>query len=205
MLRALEETENALVAYRAQQQRLVKLADQARESTRAAAIARTRYREGLADFLALLDAERTQLQAEDAVAQAEAGVFTSVVARLQVARGDSGVGAGGCTGALVHGCTGAGARVPGAACTVLSARGVHDCGRAGAQCGRPGAASAARQVALIRESSFGSGRTADLAGRRVKRLDAEGRRARHSARSRSSHQYAFQSLADLATCDERRE
>jgi multidrug efflux system outer membrane protein len=80
VLRALEETENALVAYRDEQERLVKLADQARESTRAAAIARTRYREGLADFLALLDAERTQLQAEDAVAQAEAGVFTGVVA-----------------------------------------------------------------------------------------------------------------------------
>ena len=80
VLLALEETENALVAYRSQQQRLVSLTDQARESTRAAAIARTRYREGLADFLQLLDAERTQLQAEDAVAQAEAGVFTSVVA-----------------------------------------------------------------------------------------------------------------------------
>ena len=80
MLRALEETENALVAYRAQQQRLVKLADQARESARAADIARVRYREGVADFLELLDAERTELQAQDAVAQAEAGVFTSVVA-----------------------------------------------------------------------------------------------------------------------------
>jgi multidrug efflux system outer membrane protein len=80
VLRALEETENALVAYREDQERLVKLADQARESARAASIARTRYREGLADFLSLLDAERTQLQAEDAVAQAESGVFTSVVA-----------------------------------------------------------------------------------------------------------------------------
>ena len=80
VLRALEETENALVAYREEQERLVKLADQARESGRAAAIARARYREGLADFLALLDAERTQLQAEDAVAQAESGVFTAVVA-----------------------------------------------------------------------------------------------------------------------------
>ena len=40
---------------------------------------RARYREGVADFLALLDAERTQLQAEDAVAQAESQVFTSVV------------------------------------------------------------------------------------------------------------------------------
>jgi multidrug efflux system outer membrane protein len=80
VLRALEETENALVAYQQQQQRLVKLADQARESTRAADIARVRYREGATDFLALLDAERTELQAEDAVAQAEAGVFTGVVA-----------------------------------------------------------------------------------------------------------------------------
>jgi outer membrane protein, multidrug efflux system len=80
VLLALEETENALVSYRTQQRRLVSLTDQARESTRAASIARTRYREGLADFLQLLDAERTQLEAEEAVAEAEAGVFTSVVA-----------------------------------------------------------------------------------------------------------------------------
>jgi multidrug efflux system outer membrane protein len=80
VLRAIEETENALVNYREEQERLVKLTDQARESTRAATIARVRYREGVVDFLALLDAERTQLSAEDAVAQAEAGVFTSVIA-----------------------------------------------------------------------------------------------------------------------------
>jgi len=79
VLLALEETENALVLYREQQQRLVKLADQARESSRAASIARVRYREGVADFLALLDAERTELQAEESVAQAEAGTFTAVV------------------------------------------------------------------------------------------------------------------------------
>ena len=80
VLRALEETENAFVNYREDQARLVKLNDQARESARAATIARVRYQEGVVDFLALLDAERTQLQAEDAVAQAEAGVFTSVIA-----------------------------------------------------------------------------------------------------------------------------
>ena len=80
VLRALEETENALTNYGEQQERLVKLNDQARESARASSIARARYREGVADFLALLDAERTQLQAEDGVAQAEAQVFTSVVA-----------------------------------------------------------------------------------------------------------------------------
>jgi len=80
VLRALEEAENSLVAYHDEQERLVKLADQARESSRAADIARTRFREGVSDFLSLLDAERTQLQAEDAVAQAESGVFTAVVA-----------------------------------------------------------------------------------------------------------------------------
>jgi outer membrane protein, multidrug efflux system len=79
VLRALEETENALVSYREQQQRLVSLVDQARESGRAATIARVRYKEGLVDFLQLLDAERTELQAQEAVAQAEAGVFTGVV------------------------------------------------------------------------------------------------------------------------------
>ena len=47
VLRALEETENALVSYREDQQRLVKLTEQARESSRAAAIARVRYREGV--------------------------------------------------------------------------------------------------------------------------------------------------------------
>lgn len=79
MLLALEETETALVNYRQQQQRLVSLNDEVRESARAANIARTRYREGVADFLSLLDAERTQLQAEDTAAQAEADVFTAVV------------------------------------------------------------------------------------------------------------------------------
>lgn len=50
-----------------------------RESTRGASIARVRYREGAIDFLGRLDAERTELQAEDAVALAEADVFVGVV------------------------------------------------------------------------------------------------------------------------------
>jgi multidrug efflux system outer membrane protein len=79
MLLALEETETALVTYREQQNRLVKLTDEVRESARAAEIARVRYREGVTDFLSLLDAERTQLQAEDGAAQAEAELFTAVV------------------------------------------------------------------------------------------------------------------------------
>jgi multidrug efflux system outer membrane protein len=80
VLRALEETEDALATYHAQQARLVKLNDQARESKRAADIARLRYREGVVDFLSLLDAERTQLQAEDAVAESEKDVYVAVIA-----------------------------------------------------------------------------------------------------------------------------
>jgi len=52
----------------------------ARESKRAADIARLRYREGVVDFLSLLDAERTQLQAEDAVAESEMEVYVAVIA-----------------------------------------------------------------------------------------------------------------------------
>jgi outer membrane protein, multidrug efflux system len=80
VLRALEETESALASYHAQQARLIKLNDQARESKRAADIARLRYREGVVDFLELLDAERTQLQAEDSVAESEKDVYVAVIA-----------------------------------------------------------------------------------------------------------------------------
>ena len=90
VLRAIEETEHALVAYREEQARLVKLGDQARESARAAGIARIRFREGLSDFLTLLDAERTQLAAEDAVARAEADVFIRIVALYKSLGGVSG-------------------------------------------------------------------------------------------------------------------
>ena len=79
VLRALEETESSFASYHAEQARLIKLNDQARESKRAADIARLRYREGVIDFLSLLDAERTQLQAEDAVAQSERDVYVAVI------------------------------------------------------------------------------------------------------------------------------
>jgi multidrug efflux system outer membrane protein len=80
VLRALEETENSFSNYHAQQARLVKLNTQAQESKRYADIARLRYREGVIEFLQLLDAERTQLQAEDAVAEGERDVYVAVIA-----------------------------------------------------------------------------------------------------------------------------
>jgi outer membrane protein, multidrug efflux system len=80
VLTALEDTENSFVAYSARQRQLKSLSEQAQASRRAAEIAETQYREGVADFLVLLDAQRTQLDAEDSVAQAETSVNVSVVA-----------------------------------------------------------------------------------------------------------------------------
>ncbi len=80
VLSALEETENSLVAYSAQQAQLKSLTDQAQASRRAAELADAQYREGVADFLILLDAQRTQLEAEDSVVQAQTAVNVSVVA-----------------------------------------------------------------------------------------------------------------------------
>jgi multidrug efflux system outer membrane protein len=79
VLRALEETENAFAVYGAQRQRLSSLIEQAASSREAAELARVRYREGAVDFLRLLDAERTLLQAEDALAGGETDLNTSVV------------------------------------------------------------------------------------------------------------------------------
>lgn len=80
VLQALEDVENALVRYSQRQDQLRSLTDQAAASRRAAELARVRYKEGVLDFLVLLDSERTLLAAEDAVAIAETGVNTDVAA-----------------------------------------------------------------------------------------------------------------------------
>lgn len=80
VLLALEDTENALTRYAKQQARLAIIAEQAQAARRAEQLAQIRYREGSEDFLTLLDAQRTQLQADDALAAAEAEVNVSVVA-----------------------------------------------------------------------------------------------------------------------------
>ncbi len=79
VLRALEETENAFVIYGHQRERLTAVVRQAAASREAANLAREQYREGAVDFLRLLDAERTVLQAEDAVAAVETDLNTAVV------------------------------------------------------------------------------------------------------------------------------
>ncbi len=80
VLLALEETENAFSDYDKRQQRLVSLVRQSESSRAAANLANIQYREGTADFLVLLDAERERLAAEDSQAQAEIDLYRGIVA-----------------------------------------------------------------------------------------------------------------------------
>ena len=80
VLGALEDTENSFVGYAKQQAALKSLSEQARASAHAAELAELQYRAGTTDFLTLLDAQRTQLEAEDAVVQAQTAVNVGVVA-----------------------------------------------------------------------------------------------------------------------------
>ncbi|MBV8974579.1 MAG: efflux transporter outer membrane subunit [Sinobacteraceae bacterium] len=80
VLRALEETENALVTHARTRDSLGDAAAAAAASQTAARIARTRYEGGMVDFLDVLDAERTQLADEDRLAQSRTDAATSLVA-----------------------------------------------------------------------------------------------------------------------------
>lgn len=79
VLLALEDTENALTSYSRQQSRLAIVTEQALAARRAESLAQIAYREGAGDFLTLLDAQRTRLSADDALAQTEAAVNVGVV------------------------------------------------------------------------------------------------------------------------------
>jgi outer membrane protein, multidrug efflux system len=80
VLRALEETENALITHARTRDSLSDAAAAAAASQTAARIARTRYEGGMVDFLDVLDAERTQLADEDRLAQSRTDAATSLVA-----------------------------------------------------------------------------------------------------------------------------
>lgn len=80
VLLALEETENALSGYGLQQRRLLALATQAQAAQRAHGLVRLRYLQGSEAFVSVLDAQRVQLQADDALAQAQGELNVAVVA-----------------------------------------------------------------------------------------------------------------------------
>jgi multidrug efflux system outer membrane protein len=80
VLTALEETEGALVEFGHEQTRQRFLEVSAQASQKAADLAHQRYEGGTADFLSVLDAERTLLEAQDRLAASQTRTVTALVA-----------------------------------------------------------------------------------------------------------------------------
>ncbi len=79
VLTALEETEDALVAYSGEQERRNRLERAIAADRTALDLAREQYRAGLADFLTVLDAERVLAGNEDQLAQSRTAVVTRLI------------------------------------------------------------------------------------------------------------------------------
>jgi len=79
VLEALQDAEDALVTHARSREQLLHLSDAAGASDRAVALAKVRYESGATDFLEVLDAERTALQAQDALALSRTQTATSLV------------------------------------------------------------------------------------------------------------------------------
>jgi NodT family efflux transporter outer membrane factor (OMF) lipoprotein len=79
VLRAWHDVVNALVSYRLEQTRRARLKSQTDHSRQALALARDRYNDGIADFLTLLDAERSLLDVEQQFAISTMNVSLDLV------------------------------------------------------------------------------------------------------------------------------
>ncbi|MFC5741331.1 efflux transporter outer membrane subunit [Dyella tabacisoli] len=87
VLLALEDTENALVRYARTRSEDEQLARAAADSAQAAQLARVRFEAGAIDLYEVLDAERTQLQAQDAYADSHTRTATAAVALYKALAG----------------------------------------------------------------------------------------------------------------------
>lgn len=88
VLQALEEVESSLVTYRTSLGRVDRIREAAEASARAADLARLRFTGGVADFLQVLDAERTQLETEIQLAQARTEASTAYAALYKALGGE---------------------------------------------------------------------------------------------------------------------
>jgi multidrug efflux system outer membrane protein len=80
VLAAFEEVETASVTFGRERIRYDRLLKAEQASTEAAELARLRYREGVASFLEVLDAERVQLAAQDQLVISEISAATALAA-----------------------------------------------------------------------------------------------------------------------------
>lgn len=79
LLAAFQEAEDAIAAYRAQQALLAKLADASAAAQSALTLSEDVYRAGLADFLGVLDAQRSVLELDQAIAEARTSALRQSV------------------------------------------------------------------------------------------------------------------------------
>jgi NodT family efflux transporter outer membrane factor (OMF) lipoprotein len=79
VLTALEEVENALVAYADEQVRRRSLVEASRAAQRAVDLARSQYLSGLTDFQSVLDAQRSLLSFKDRLAESEGEVTSNLI------------------------------------------------------------------------------------------------------------------------------
>jgi NodT family efflux transporter outer membrane factor (OMF) lipoprotein len=80
VLRALHEVDNALTAYRSEQARRQQLTEAVAENRRALDLAKTRYAQGVSDFLTVLDTQRSLLVNDLSLADSTTAVSTNLVA-----------------------------------------------------------------------------------------------------------------------------
>jgi NodT family efflux transporter outer membrane factor (OMF) lipoprotein len=80
LLIALREVEDAQVAYINEQDHHAALIDAVSSARDSVSIARDRYKQGLTDFLQVLDAQRQLLSTEDDLAQSDQAISTNLVA-----------------------------------------------------------------------------------------------------------------------------
>ncbi|MGH7153253.1 MAG: efflux transporter outer membrane subunit, partial [Acetobacteraceae bacterium] len=80
VLQAWHEVDNALDAYRREQQRRQQLVQAVADNRRALGLAQSRYQEGVADFLSVLTAEQNLLATEQQLANSTTAVSDNLVA-----------------------------------------------------------------------------------------------------------------------------
>ncbi|MGN6504553.1 MAG: efflux transporter outer membrane subunit [Tepidisphaeraceae bacterium] len=87
VLAALEEVHNAIAACASEQERHRALVDAVTADKSAADVAQAQYRQGIVDFLNVLDAQRSLYQSEDALADSDRAVTTAMVALYKALAG----------------------------------------------------------------------------------------------------------------------
>lgn len=87
VVQALEETDASMTAYAKAKVKQAHLQDSTTASLEAVTLARARYESGVADFLTVLDAERSALTAEDQLALSETQTATALLATYKALGG----------------------------------------------------------------------------------------------------------------------